>query len=117
MRCRQLAGAAAGCSGGNAGPAGRPGWASAMALMATTATAAVTAASISLPRRRVGIVMGLTYPSARARSRGRVPRPELGIAAGRRGARRRLDVAVAIAGAPVVVGVLVSAVALRDGIG
>jgi len=80
--------------------------------MAAMAATAASAAAAYLTRLTVGVVMGVLHPSA-----GPVP-PERRFVAGAMACRvRRLDVAVAVTGTAVVVGVLVTAVALRDGIG
>src|SRR6516162_7235147 len=97
-------GAAAGSSGGNACPVGRPGRAT-----ATTVPAAAMAASAArtYPLRRPAAVVMVSPFVAPGRAGGH----ELVLW------RWRLDVAVAVAGTAVVVGVLVAAVALRNGIG
>src|SRR5690348_10129858 len=81
-----------------------------MATAAMAKTAAIAASGP--PRRAMWAVMGLTFRSARpgpALGRDRWPGCDVRWL--------RLDVAVAIAGAAVVVGVLVAAVALRNGVG
>src|ERR1700722_3218632 len=90
MRCGHPAGAAAGTSRGNASPDERPGKANTTTVMARGAGAARAAIAAS------------AY----------LPRP---AAPGDHGSSH-LDVAVAVAGAAVVVGVLVAAVVLWDGI-
>jgi len=83
-----------------------------MVTAAMAIAAAVIAAIISLPRRAVEMVMGFH------RSFGPGPGLVAGLWPGAvADGGQRLDVAVAIAGAAVVVGVLVAAVALRDGVG
>ena len=111
-RCGHPAGAAAGCSAGNACPGGRPGGANATTVMAMTAMARRRSRPARTCRAaRCGRSLLAPHPAGPAGTAGS------GTAAADGGRRAAVDVAVAIAGAAVVVGVLVAAVALRDRIG
>src|SRR6516164_8522498 len=78
--------------------------------MVTPMAAAVIAASVRLPRHAVRVVIGPTSRSAGPGPHTWGARPVAwAVVCG-----VRLDVAVSVAGAAVVVGVLVAAVALRD---
>ncbi len=97
---------------GNARPGERAVRANATAVMAM-ATMAAIATSMCLPRRAVRAVTGLLSsfsPAGGPAAGGTMP--AAAVCGG-----RQLDVAIAVARAAIVVGVLVTAVALRDGIG